>query len=156
MNVSFTKKEYARLLELVHIGLYVTGPGLDDPSSTPEPYAELAQKLFAAADDMGCEDLVEADEEGLLFASEKLQKGTIHGKLDTFIDASFWEELAGRLADRDMLLERGLLSQRGSITLPELITEADEERMEVIESIYWDEFEKCGIDNLHLLKGGQG
>jgi len=44
MKVSFTPKEYARLLELAHLGLWVAGARPDDPATMPERYAAISQK----------------------------------------------------------------------------------------------------------------
>src|SRR6185436_12885832 len=57
MKVSFTAKEYARLLELVHLGLWVSGARPDDPATTPERFAAISQKAFALAEPLGCADL---------------------------------------------------------------------------------------------------
>ena len=64
MKVSFNAKEYARLLELVHLGLWVAGSRHEDPATMPERYAAIAQKAFALAEPFGCADLVEADVNG--------------------------------------------------------------------------------------------
>ena len=75
MKVSFTQKEYSRLLELAHRGLWVTGARPDDPATMPERYADVAQKIFGLAEVFGCADLVEADVNGQLFPNEKLTDG---------------------------------------------------------------------------------
>ena len=54
MKVSFTTKEYARLLELAHLGLWMGGARPDDPATMPERYAELTQKIFGLAETFGC------------------------------------------------------------------------------------------------------
>ena len=50
MKVSFTQKEFSRLLELVHLGLTVAGSRPDDPATMPERYSDLAQKVFGLAE----------------------------------------------------------------------------------------------------------
>jgi len=150
MKVSFTQKEYARLLELVHLGLWVTGTRTDLPSSTPERYAALSQKVLGLADQFGCADLVDSDEEGLLMPSPKLEDGPARERLDSFIDTSFWEELASRLAERD------LRSELGIDPLPPVLDDDQEARLKALEDKYWEEFELHGADRVHVLKGGQG
>lgn len=151
MKVTFTTKEYTRLLELVHLGLYVAGARPDDPNSLPARYAEISQKVFNLADQHGCAELVDTDAEGLLFASAALENGPAHEKLDGFIDDTFWSELASRLAERDLRIEA-----RTSGTVPAEFSDEEEERIEKMESAYWTEFEANGVDRLFLLKGGQG
>ena len=151
MKVSFTTKEYTRLLELAHMGLWVAGARSEDRHSMPERYADLSQKLFAMADEFGCSQLIEADSEGLLFPGPALENGPVHEKLDACIDDNFWSELVSRLAERDL---------RSDLQLPpgstEELSDENEERLARMEEAYWKEFEANGVDRLFLLKGGQG
>ncbi len=151
MKVSFTTKEYTRLLELVQLGLSVAGAHADDPATMPERYAALAQKVFGLAETFGCADLVETDVNGEYFPNEKLTEGLVREKLDEFMEDVFWGELAGRLALRDLRAEVG--------TAPlekEELSEENEEKLSANEDAYWREFETHGVDHLVLLKGGKG
>jgi hypothetical protein len=150
MKVSFTPKEYARLLELAHLGLWVAGARPDDPATMPERYASIAQKTFALAEPLGCADLVELDVNGQYFPNEKLTTGPVREKIDQFVEDAFWSELVGRLAERDMRAELGTTRMSDELT-PE-----EEERLAAIEDNYWREFETKGIDHLVLLRGGKG
>jgi hypothetical protein len=150
MKVSFTPKEYARLLELAHLGLWVAGARPDDPATMPERYAAIAQKTFALAEPLGCADLVEQDVNGQYFPNEKLTTGPARDKLDQFVEDTFWSELVGRLAERDM---KGEL---GPTKLSPELTEEEEQRLSAIEDSYWREFETNGVEHLVLLKGGNG
>ena len=89
MKVSFTTKEYTRLLELAHLGLWVAGARPDDPATMPERYAEVSQKVFGLAEMFGCADLVESDVNGELFPNEKLTAGPVAEKLDKFVEDAF-------------------------------------------------------------------
>lgn len=150
MKVSFTTKEYTRLLELLHLGLSVAGNRPDDPSTMPERYADIAQKAFGLAELFGCADLVEADVNGQFFPNEKLTEGPAREKLDRFTEDAFWSELVLRLAERD------LRSELGATKLSDELTDDEAERLEAIEDKYWREFETKGVDHLVLLRGGQG
>jgi hypothetical protein len=150
MKVSFTAKEYARLLELAHLGLWVAGARPDDPSTTPERYAAIAQKTFALAESMGCADLVEMDVNGQYFPNEKLTTGAVRDKIDQFVEDAFWSELVARLSERDLRIELG------STKLSEELTEDEERRLAAIEDNYWREFEASGVDHLMVLRGGHG
>src|ERR1051326_5686296 len=105
MKVSFTPKEYARLLELAHLGLWVAGARPDDPATMPERYEAVAQKAFGLADALGCADLVEQDVNGQFYPTEKLTTGPAQQKLEQFLEDMFWSELVGRLAERDLRTE---------------------------------------------------
>lgn len=150
MKVSFTTKEYTRLLELAHLGLWVAGNRPDDPATMPERYADLAQKLMGMAELFGCADAVESDVNGQLFINEKITEGPAREKLDAFVEDAFWGELVGRLAERD------LRAELGPTKLDDELTEAEEERLVAIEDGYWREFETKGVDHVVVLRGGKG
>lgn len=150
MKVSFNAKEYGRLLELVHMGLWVAGARPEDPATMPERYADIAQKAFALAEPFGCADLVETDINGQWFPTEKLTEGPVHEKLEQFVDDAFWSELVSRLAERD------LRHELGATKLSEELSHEEEERLAAIEDTYWREFETDGVDHLIVLKGGKG
>lgn len=150
MKVSFTAKEYARLIELAHLGLWVAGARPDDPATMPERYAEIAQKTFALAEPFGCADLVETDVNGLFFPNEKITSGPAGDKIDQFVEDAFWSELVSRLAERD------LRSELGATKLSEELTDEEEERLAALAEGYWREFESSGVDHLMVLRGGKG
>ncbi len=150
MKVSFTQKEYTRLLELVHMGLWMAGSRPDDPATMPERYADLAQKTLVLAEPLVCADLVEVDVNGKYFLNEKLTDGPVAEKIDKFVEDAFWSELVSRLAERD------LRSELGPTKLTEELTDDEEERLETMEENYWREFETKGTDNLVVLRGGKG
>ncbi len=152
MKVSFTTKEYTRMLELAHLGLWVAGARPDDPATMPERYAEVAQKMLGLAEMFGCADLVESDVNGELFPNEKLTDGPVREKLDRFLEDTFWSELVQRLAERDLRAELG----KDITKLGDDYSDEELERMEEIEDSYWREFEQRGVDNLMLLRGGRG
>lgn len=150
MKVSFTQKEYARLLELVQLGLSVAGARPDDPATMPERYAPITQKVLGLAELFGCADLVEVDVNGQYFPTEKLMSGPLQEKLDRFVEDAFWGELVGRLAERD------LRAELGPTKLGDELTPEEEERLNAIEDSYWREFESKGVDHLIVLRGGKG
>jgi hypothetical protein len=150
MKVSFSVKEYARLLELACLGLEVAGASADDLQSMPERYAGVAQKIFALAETFGCAGLVEVDAGGQYFPSAKLEEGPAREKLDKFVDDSFWAELASRLAERD--LRAGF----GATKLSDELSDEDVEKLGELEDGYWREFETNGVDHVQVLRGGHG
>ena len=150
MKVAFTSKEYARLLELVHLGLWVAGARPDDPATMPERYSAIAQKAFGLAEVFGCADLVESDVNGQFFPNEKLTTGPAREKIDQFVEDAFWSELVARLGERD------LRDELGATKLGDELTEEEEGRLASIEDNYWREFETSGVEHLVLLRGGKG
>ena len=150
MKVSFTPKEYGRLLELAHLGLWVAGARPDDPATMPERYAAITTKILGLAEVFGCADLVETDVNGQLFPTEKITDGPAAEKIDKFVEDAFWSELVSRLAERD------LRSELGPTKLSEEFTEEEEARLSGFEDGYWREFETNGVQHLVVLRGGQG
>jgi hypothetical protein len=150
MKVSFTPKEYGRLLELAHLGLWVAGSRPDDPATMPERYGDLARKVFALAEPLGCADLINTDVNGQMYPSEKLTTGPTQEKLDQFLEDTFWSELVGRLAERDLRAELGPTKLSAELTAEEST------RLDAMEDRYWREFEQSGVDHLVLLRGGRG
>ncbi len=150
MKVSFTQKEYSRLLELVHLGLSVAGARPDDPATMPERYADLSQKVFGLAETFGCADLVEVDVNGQFFPHEKLTEGVAREKMEQFLEEVFWGDLANRLAERD------LRSELGATKLTEELSDSEADRLAEMEDAYYREFETSGVDHLVVLRGGKG
>ncbi|QYM78990.1 hypothetical protein K0B96_17060 [Horticoccus luteus] len=149
MKVSFTAKEYERLLELMWLGMQVAGGGEED-DAPPARYAELEQKMYELATPLGCARSVADGGDGALVASEELEEGPARQKLEDFLDDVFWQELVHRLAERD------LLAELGATKLAEEFSEDEHERLSALEDRYWREFEEHGIDHLVLLRGGRG
>lgn len=153
MKVTFSPKEYAKLLELVHLGLHTVAgrQGYDTPAA--RRYAELEQKLFELATPHGCADLVTVGSDGRLAPSDKLLDDPRLQKIQSEYDNDmFWHELVMRLSDRDLAAEQAKQSLAGEGG-PAINTDA---RLSQIEDVYWDEFEKNDLANVLLLRGGKG
>jgi len=150
MKVSFTAKEYERLLELAWLGMQVAQAGSEDDDPPPERYAALEQKLFELATPLGCARSVDIADDGTLVASEELTEGPARDKMEDFMDEVFWHELVHRLAERD------LRTELGATKLGETFSEEEQTRLAAIEDRYWREFEAHGVDHLVLLRGGRG
>ncbi|MGH7943434.1 MAG: hypothetical protein ACREF9_00265 [Opitutaceae bacterium] len=71
-------------------------------------------------------------------------------KIDQFVEDAFWSELVARLSERD------LRSELDVTKMSDELTEEEEQRLTVIEDIYWREFESNGVDHLVVLRGGKG
>ena len=153
MKVMFTPKEYARLLELVHLGMQTitAHQGLDTPAA--QRYAEIEQKLFELATPLGCADFVDVGSDGRLVVSDKIFEDERLAKItgDHNNDV-FWHELVARLSDRDLATAQAKQSLSGMGGPP---IDADS-RLRQIEDAYWDEFEKNDLANVILLRGGRG
>ena len=150
MKVSFTPRDYSRILELAWLGLWVVGSRPDDPETTPERYRDASQRLLELAVPFGCADFVETGPDGSLRASKKLSEGPAREKLDQFLDDTFWAELVQRLAERD------LRAELGATKLSDELDEHETSRLHAMEDNYWREFEQRGVDDVVVLRAGRG
>jgi len=153
MKVSFTTKEYARLLELVYFGMRTVLGRQGTESPHFERYSDVEQKILALAEAFGCGDLVDVGGDGKLVPSSKLEEDPrvrkIAGEADNDI---FWHELVARLSDRDLAGEQAKAAMAGKGG-PPIDAEA---RLKELEDAYWEEFEKNDLSRVVLLRGGQG
>jgi hypothetical protein len=153
MKVMFTPKEYARLLELVHLGMRVVEGRQGEQAPAVARYVELEQKLFELATPLGCADLVDIGERGQPVASEKLLADERLSKLaGDYDNDTFWRELVTRLADRDLATEQILRAVEGDGG-PAIDGDA---RLDQLEERYWDEFEAHDLAHVFVLRGGRG
>lgn len=155
MKVTFTAKEFARLLELVYLGSHVVAGSRPPEEENPHlaRYEELQQKLFDLATPVGCADLVTIASNGLLMPSDKLTEDERLRKIEgDCANDLFWHELVARLADRDLAAEQARGHAAGKDGPP---IDADA-RLKQIEDNYWDEFEKHDLAHFVLLRGAKG
>ncbi|HZL46627.1 MAG TPA: hypothetical protein VFC28_10405 [Opitutaceae bacterium] len=153
MKPTFTQKEYQRLLELAHFGMWVVTGYQGEDTAAAKRYFALDQKLLELAAPLGCADLVEQQPDGSLQPSPKLaEEERVREIQGDFTNDAFWHELVARLSDRDYSTEqakRALADTPGVEPPP-----TPEERIKQLEEIYWAEFEKNDLANVIVLRGG--
>jgi hypothetical protein len=153
MKLTFTQKEYQRLLELTHLGMWVVTGYQGDDTAAAKHYFDLDQKLLELAEPMGCADLIEQRPDGTLQPSPNLadEEGVREIQGD-FTNDAFWHELVARLSDRDYSTEQAkrALTETPGVEPPP----SPEERVKQLEEIFWAEFEKNDLANVIVLRGG--
>lgn len=153
MKVSFTQKEYARLLELVHLGMRTVMSKQGGESPFFERYAGIEQKVLGLAEVFGCGDMVDVGGNGQLVPAGKLDEDTRLRKLVGESDNDiFWHELVARLADRDLGVEQTMAALAGPSGPP---INADA-RLKEIEDAYWAEFEQHDLARVLVMAAGRG
>ena len=153
MKIAFTQKEYARLLEMSYLAMWVAGSH-DENSPAARRYAELEQKLLTAATPMGCADFVEKMDDGSLQPAPKLAEDERVREIQSeFQNDVFWHELVTRMADRDLA---GDQVKRAMETPGVDPAPTRDEQLKKLEDRYWAEFEKNDLANVVLLRGGRG
>ncbi|MCC5021708.1 MAG: hypothetical protein J6386_02395 [Candidatus Synoicihabitans palmerolidicus] len=153
MKVSFTQKEYSRLMELVHLGMRAVMSRQGGESPHFERYTAIEQKILGLAEVFGCSDMVNVGRDGKLIQASKIDEDErlrkIVGESDNGI---FWDELVARLADRDLGVEQTMSSlamQDG----PPINADA---RLKEIEDAYWEEFEKYDLARVLVMRASRG
>ena len=100
MKISFTIREYARLLELAYLGHWVVASRKGEDTPGARRYDEIFQKILGLATPLGCADLVEERDDGRLGSSPKLEEDEhVRDIIGEFENDTFWNELVGRLAE---------------------------------------------------------
>ena len=156
MKLTFSQKDFQRLLELTHLGMWVVTAYQGEETAAAKRYFDLDQQLLALATEAGCGDLVAKRDDGTLQPAPKLADDErvreIQGE---FTNDVFWHELVARLADRDFSGEqaRRALSETPSVEPPA----TPEERIKQLEDAHWAEFEENDLANVVVLRGaGKG
>jgi hypothetical protein len=107
MKINFTKSEYRLLLDVIYMADWILHAHDTEDRSDTKEYSDLFQKLMSYAKDMGCEDLVNFDEQQQNYASSYIfeEESPALEYIDEFENDSFWSELISRLARQDALIE---------------------------------------------------
>ena len=146
MDISITRVEYRALLEVLQVMDWILHAHRTDEDPATRKYRMLEQKVFSLAAEAGFGDLIEyAPEAEQFFPTRKFDEESPSMELiEDYNDGIFWEELAERLAYRDLL---ETCSEQDLEEMPR------EERFIKIDRLceaYLDEFCDRGIDRLRL------
>ena len=145
MTLDLTKSELERLLELAALGDWlVNGHRLEDDRTLV--HDESLQKLYALAAEEGLGYLVAADERtGGLKPSEALMaRLALAGYVAEYDECVFWDELAIRLAERD------LRTEIGQVMFDALPPRARQERVDAMAEAYDLEFNTYGVERMRF------
>jgi hypothetical protein len=122
MKFEFTEKEYRTLVDILTLsGMILDAYGRGEDSSRKGCF-ELEQKIYSYFEDVGSRDLIMRDPStGQYVRKWSIDRSeTIVKILDEYVDASFWEELIVRMAERDMLADLELQGKdQSKLTLEE-------------------------------------
>lgn len=137
MKINFTKKQYRLLLDIVFAGDNIIN-GFKIPSEHIEEYEKLQQHIYSFAKDFGLENLIEYDSEyDMFFETREFEDSEINEIIDQYDNDVFWDELAFRLAKRDVRKGKN-------------IDESFKKLLD-IEEKYSEEFYKNGLKNVKVI-----
>lgn len=133
MNITLSNKQFRRLLDMTYIGNWVLNAMRGDDRITD--YDEVESLLFGLCEQNGMKTLSD-QVGGEVIPSRAFAEGGIHEAIMDYEDTVFFEILAEELARRDLEQEAADFD--------------DVERLNERISVYIDEFERNGTDNLSI------
>lgn len=134
MKINLTKREYRSLMDVLYIADWVMSAFGETGNNKPDPHDQLEQKLLSYAKDFGFDDYVQQDKSaGRYYPTRLFEDETMATEIiDQYDENTFWDELAHRLAQRDIKLKYGDMAQVY-------------EEMSIIEDAYNEKFEETGL-----------
>jgi len=145
MNLELDRQELEKLLELAYLGDWMLN-GRHDAGDRDKEFEPLLQKLYELAEQEGFGYLIAADEETGGLKPSPAFDARVDGAefIAHYDDHVFWDELALRLAERD------LESEVGSDAYKAMLAHEREEKVDEIAANYDREFEKRGLSRLKI------
>lgn len=145
-GMSLTGADFRLLMDLLEIAEWVLHAYRHEPPVETGPYRVLMQKIYAQAEALGVGELVAFERRLQEYVpSQAYEQSTgIMPFVDRFVEDSFWQELAGRLAERD------LVEQVGEDVYERMSEESRMRELQKLEDWYWQEFSAHGVDNLSI------
>ncbi len=148
MKINITKNEYRLLLDVLSIADWVMNAYQTEDDPRTKPYKDLEQKFLAYAKEFGFGSLIVYDKEleGYFPTGEYEDAEEEMGFIDEFEEEVFWNMLCHRLAERDLIEEKGIDEFEKMEPVKRMIAEDE------IGEKYNEEFVENGINNLRLSK----
>jgi len=148
MHLRLSDQELATLVEMVSLAANVASWNQKDSADVQvATFEALESKILERAGHAGLGGWIEFDEENQRFrVKPEVEEGMFyHECYDEFRNESFWEELAVRLADRDLVRAIGMQAWE------KLTEEERRTRTAAWEKRYWEEFSKHGVDHVVVI-----
>jgi len=150
MHLRFTEDELKTLMEMVSLATEIANVNQADTRHEGFTRFEAVEnKVLETAKHHGFGDAVEFDEtRGKNRVTEAFQKDSFFQQCyEEFRNASFWEELMIRLAERDYM------KQVGEMAFLAMKEDDKRAKLEPLEKRYWAKFLSKGIAPLHWIAG---
>ena len=147
MKIDLTQKEYRDLLDVLYVAHWVFSAYKVEEDPRIERFDQLEQKFLALSKQMKFENLVEYDEDlDTYFPTREYEEtSAAHVFINEYDNDTFWDELASRLAERDLLKQMGGPEKMVNLPKEEML-----EKLFQLEEFYGDEFVRNGLKNLQL------
>lgn len=145
MHLRLSDQELATLVEMVSLAANVASWNQKESANEKiAAFEDLESKILEKAGHSGMAEWIEFDEENQRYRvrQEVEERLFYHECYDEFRNESFWDELAVRLADRDLARAIGLAAWE------KLSEEERRARTASWEKRYWEEFSRHGIERV--------
>lgn len=142
-SITFAREEVGLLLKLLYSGTFIVAPKDENEDKAINSLIQkvlLSTKMAKAF--RGIEFNQTTNEYELTDSAEE----AFSDDFDDFVEETFWQELLFRLGQRDIIQEIGEKEYR------KMAEDELEEKHEIAEEIYREEFDRNGIKNLLLIK----
>ena len=140
VSIAFSRKQYESLLRILYLGEWMLGC---DKLEKDKEIAEVEQLILSHHGQIGANHLVEYSMESGEHQPAPALEDLMFDAIDHYNEHTFWDEIAERMAQRDVIAEHGkkffAMSEMQKITAFQPHIDR-----------YQKEFEKNGLDNLVL------
>ena len=147
-NISLSKEQYEVLMNALQFtsSVYgILGDMVDEKyKKQSDELDELENYLLENAEELGLKDMIDIFQEKKVVDEKYLNKAI--GDLQEYEEYTFWDNLARKLADRDLLRNVGEKKMSSMDNIKYINSEAP------IEDEYHNEFEKHGLDRIKIDK----
>ena len=141
VQINLTKEQHKALVELVYLGHWMATAIHEKPI---KKYDDVEQLVFSHAKRAGLQNCVDYDDEmKMYFTLRKFEESELWPIKEDYDDYTFWDELAHRLADRDMF------QQSGDLEIAKMPEKLRKLRNSLIAK-YEDESAEHGVDRLKI------
>ena len=150
VQLDLTPAEYRALIEMLYISDWIMHAHETNSERDPKKksYDDLQQRILALAEQAGCDDLIFYDKklQGYYPTQALEMDGPAPAMIDEHVDHVFWDELAERLADRDMWRRFGKVGLKRMKHDERFFLHGE------LSDHYMDEFIDCGLDRLEIVE----
>lgn len=145
MKINITKKEYRLLLDILYISDWIMHSREVHSRSA---HHALRKKFLSYYKEMEAEDAIEyATEDDEYYESRVYEEDMHHQFIDPYDEEVFWEALADRLAERDLIKTLGLESFRSLDGMDRAM------KLSKVAEQYENEFEQHGLEHIAVSRG---
>ena len=140
LQLGITAEQFAEILRVAFLGEWLIN-SQHDADHQEEGATEALQVLLALAARLSPDAVGRDEETGRYFVNEELARTWQERHIADYDDHVFWQELAERLAERDLAGELGLEPEA-------LDLEEHAAKLRELRERYWQELDRHGIERL--------